>query len=88
MVGGIIGGGWLLRLVVFGFLMVYEVRGFGVSLGVGASGWVWGCWGLGAVFEAVWSRAGAEGGGFHALHWNMLSWFEFFTRVLRGFLFA
>jgi hypothetical protein len=87
-VGGIIGGGWLLRLAVFGFLVVCEVRSFGVSLGVGSSGWVWVCWGLGAVLEVVWSRAGAEGGGFHALQLNMLSWFEFFTRVLRGFLFG
>ncbi len=30
----------------------------------------------------------ADGEGFHALHWNMLSWFGFCTRVLRGFLFG
>ena len=46
------------------------------------------CWGLGAVLWAVWSRVGVERGGFHALHWNILSWFEFFNRVLRGFLFG
>ncbi len=72
----------------FGFLVVCEVRGFEVSLGGGSSGWVWVCRGLGAVLEVVWSRAGAEGEEFHALHWNMLSWFEFFTRVLRGILFG
>ena len=88
MVEGIIGGGWLLRIVVIGFLVVCDVRGFGVSLGVGSNGWVWVCWGLGAVLKVVSSRAGAEGGGFHALHWNMLSWLEFFTRLLRGFLFG
>ena len=30
----------------------------------------------------------AVGEGFHALHWNMLSWFGFCTTVLRGFLFG
>ena len=35
-VGGIIGGGWLLRLVVIGFSVVDEGRGFRVSLGVGS----------------------------------------------------
>ena len=30
--------------------------------------------------------AGCE--GFHALHWNMLSWLGFCIRVLRGFLFG
>ena len=33
-------------------------------------------------------RTWAGGEGFHALHWNMLSWFGFCTRVLRGFLFV
>ena len=37
---GIIGGDWLLRLVVVGFLVVCEGRVFGVSLGVGSGG----CW--------------------------------------------
>ena len=32
-------------------------------------------------------RTWAVGVGFHALHWNMLSWFDFCTDVLRGFLF-
>jgi hypothetical protein len=27
------------------------------------------------------------GGGFHALHWNMFSWFGCRSNVLRGFLF-
>ena len=53
MVGGILGGGWLLRLVLVGFLVIWEWRGYGVSLGVGFGG----CglaseiWGLGVVSE-------------------------------------
>jgi hypothetical protein len=33
-------------------------------------------------------RTWAVGDGFHDLHWNMLSWFGFCARVLRGFLFG
>ncbi len=33
-------------------------------------------------------RTWADGEGFHALHWNMLSWFGFCIRVLRLFLFG
>jgi len=33
-------------------------------------------------------RTWAVGVGFHALHWNILSWFGFCTDVLRGFLFG
>ena len=40
------------------------------------------------VSEVVLLRTWAVGEGFHALHWNMLSWFGFCTRVLRGFLFG
>ena len=40
------------------------------------------------VLEVGWSRACADGGGFHALYWNMLGWFGFFTRVFQGFLFG
>ena len=45
------GGGWLLGLVLVGFLVVCERRGFGVSLGVGFGGcWlVVVFWGLGVV---------------------------------------
>ena len=45
------GGGWLLRLVLVGFLVVCEWGRFGISLGVGFGG----CWlvlvicGLGVV---------------------------------------
>ena len=42
-VEGIVGGGWVLKLVVFGLLVVCEVRGFGVSLGISSSGWVGVC---------------------------------------------
>ena len=45
-------------------------------------------WGLGVVSEVVWLRTWAVGEGFHALHCNMLRWFGFCTRVLRGFLFV
>ena len=40
MVGGIIGVGWLLRLVVIGFSVVGEERGFRGALVVGSGG----CW--------------------------------------------
>jgi len=73
-----------------GFLAVCEGRRFVVSLGVGSGGcWlVLVFWGLGMVLEIVLLRTWADGEGFHALHWNMLSWFGFYTRVLRGFLFG
>ena len=45
-------------------------------------------WDLGVVSEVVWLKTWAVGEGFHALHWNMLSWFVFCSRVLRGFLFG
>ena len=90
MVRGIIGGGWLLRLFVVGFLVVCEGRRFGVFLGVGSGGCclVLVAWGMGVVLEFVLLRVWADGEGFHALHWNMLSWFGFCTRVLQGFLFG
>ena len=73
MVEGIIAGGWLLRLVVIGVLVVCEGRGFGIFLGVGSSGcWLaLVIWGLGMVLEFVLLRTWADGEGFHALHWNM-----------------
>ena len=42
-------------------------------------------WGLGSV-EIVCRNAGSDWGGFHALHWNMLSWPGVCRLVLRGFL--
>ena len=36
--GGIIGGGWLVGYVVVGFSVAGEGREFGVSLGVGSEG--------------------------------------------------
>ena len=78
----------MLMLIVVGFLVVCEGRRFGVSLGVGSGGcWmVLVAWGLGVLLEFVLLRTWADGEGFHALHWDMLSWFGFCTRVLRGFL--
>ena len=40
------------------------------------------------VLVVVWLRTWADGVGFHALHWNMLSWFEVRATVLRGILFG
>jgi len=89
-VGGIARWGWLLRLVLVGLLVVCEWGRFGISLGVGSGE----CWmvlvicGLGVVSEVAWLRMWSVGVGFHARHWNMLSWFGLYTRVLRGFLFG
>ena len=44
--------------------------------------------GLGVVIEVVWSRACTDGEGFHALHWNMLSWLGACIMVLRGLFFG
>ena len=38
------------------------------------------------VLEAAWLRTWADGEGFHALHWNMLSWSVICNVVFRGFL--
>ena len=88
--GGILGEGWLLRLVLDRFLEACECRGFGgpVSVGFGGCGLVSVIWRLGVVSEAAWLRTWSVGEGFHALHWNMLSWFVFCPTVLRGFLFG
>ena len=55
MVGGIIGGDRVLRLVVDGFLVACEGRRFGVTLGVGSGGcWLLlVIWGSGVVLEVV-----------------------------------
>ena len=52
---GILGGGWVLRLGLVGFLVVCEWRGSGVSLGVGFGGFwlVLMVWGLDVVLEVV-----------------------------------
>ncbi len=73
-----------------GLLVICEGRRFGVSLGVGSGGcWlVLVIWGLGMVLVFALLRAWGDGEGFHDLHWNMLSWFGFCARVLRGFLFG
>ena len=67
---GILGGGWLLKLVLISVLAACEWGGFGVSLGVGFGGcWlVVVIWGLGVVMEVMWLRTWADGEGFHALH--------------------
>ena len=55
MVGGIIGGSWLLRFVLVGFLVICEWGRFRISLGVSFGG----CrlmlviWGLGVVLEVL-----------------------------------
>ena len=89
LVGGILEGDWLLRLVLAGFFGACEWRGFGVSMGkgLGGFGYVSGIWGLGVVLGVLGLRTWAVGDGFHGLHWNMLSWFGFCTKVFRGFLF-
>ncbi len=77
-------------MVLVGFLVVCEWGRFGVSMGVGYGGWLLvlvNCR-LSVVSEAVWLRTLSVGVGFHAWHWNMLSWFGSCTRVLRGFLFG
>jgi len=87
---GILGRGWLLRLVLVGCLVVCEWGRVGVFLSVGTGV----CWlvlvvgELGVMLEAECLRVWSVGEGFHALHWNMLSWFGFCTRVLLGFLFG
>ena len=45
-----------------------------------------GIWGMSVLLVVVGLRTWAVGDGFHALHWNMLSWFGCFAKVLRGFL--
>ena len=57
-----------------------------MSVGFGGRGLVSVIWGLGVVSETVWLRTWSVGEGFHALYWNMLSWFVFCSTVLRGFL--
>ena len=88
--GGILGEGWLLRLVLGRFLEACEGRGFEVpvSVGFGGCGLVSVIWRLGVVSAVVWLRTWSVGEGFHALHSNMLSWYVFCSTVLRGFLFG
>ena len=88
MVWGILEEGWLLRLSLVVFWGACEWRGLGVFIGVrlGGFGSVSGIWGLGVVLVVVGLITWAVGDEFHALHWNMLSWFGCCTRVLRSFL--
>jgi len=69
-VGGILGEGWLLRMVLGRFLEAYECMGFGVpvSVGFGGCGLVSVIWGSGVVSEAMWLRTLSVGEGFHAIH--------------------
>ena len=80
----------MLRLVLVGCLVVCEWGRVGFFLGVGAGvcWYVLVIWGLGVMLEVECLRVWSVGEGFHALHWNILSWFGFCTRVWRGFLFG
>ncbi len=40
------------------------------------------------VSEVACLKTWVDGEGFHARHWNMLSWFGFCIEVLRCFLFG
>jgi hypothetical protein len=64
---------------MYGVPLRRGVDGFGSVLGVGS---------LGVSMAGVVPRACIAGDGFHALHWNMLSWFGGCINVLRGFLFG
>ena len=88
MVGGILEEGWLLWLFLAVLGGASKWRGFGVSIGVslGRFGSVSDIWGLAVVLVVVGLRTSAIGDGFHALHWNMLSWSGCCTKVLRCFL--
>ena len=78
------------RLVLGSFLEFCYSREVGVpaSVGFGGCRLVSVIWDLGVASEVVWLRTWVVCEGFHALHWNMLSWFVFFSTVLRGFLFG
>ena len=88
LVEGILEEGWVLRVSLGGILGAGGWRGFGVSISVGLGGFgsVSGIWGLGMVLMVVGLITWAVGDGIHALHWNMLSWFGWCTKFLRGFL--
>ena len=62
----------------------------GVSVGRGVEGFgsVLGFERLGVSMVGVVPRACNVGDGFHALHWNMFSWFGCCINGLRGFLFG
>ncbi len=63
---------------------------FGVSVGRGVEGFgpVLEFGRLGVTMVGVARRACMVGEGFHALHWNMLSWFSCCINGLRGFIFG
>ena len=82
---------WGQLLLVFSGLLVSCGWGmFGVSVGRGVDGFgsVLGVERLGVSMVGVVPRACMAGDGFHALHWNMFSWFGGCINVLRGFLFG
>ncbi len=68
--GGILGEGWLLRLVLGSVLEACECRGLGVPMNVcfGGCGLVSVIRDLGVVSEVVWLRTWAVGEAFYALH--------------------
>ena len=57
-----------------------------MGVGFGGFGSVSVIWVLVVVSEVVCLRTWVVGEGIHAMHWNMLSWFGFCTKVLRGFI--
>ena len=84
--------GWeqLLLLIVSGLLVSCGWGMFGVSVGRGVDGYgsVLGVESLGVSMVGLVPRACMVGDGFHALHWNMLSWVGCCIGVFRGFHFG
>ena len=83
---GVEGWGQLLWFIFSGLLVACGWGMGWVSVGRGVDGFgsVFGIVGLDVSMVGVVS--GLVGDGFHALHWNMFSWFGCRSHVLRGFL--